>query len=118
MLTACPNPTDLDSSNLNLEVYKTGSRAGLIDKSVIAGTRSIVSSFAIGSSRQSVFDTLGDPDAIFYGNTSYTPGEDYEADAYYVYNDIGLSFRIFGDSVKKITLLPVSGWLLMVLLLV
>jgi len=59
----------------------------------------------IGISRQQVFDALGDADSIFYGSTTYTPGIDNNADAYFVYKDVHLSFMIFGPSVKEITIL-------------
>ena len=59
----------------------------------------------IGMSREQVFDALGDADAIFYGSTTYTPGIDNDVDAYFMYNDVHLSFRIFGPSVLEITIL-------------
>jgi len=65
--------------------------------------------FMVGTARQYVFDTLGDPDVIFYGNDTW-PASTRDADAYHMYNAIGLSFRIFGDEVKEITLLN-GNWI-------
>ncbi len=65
--------------------------------------------FDIGSTRQELFDTLGNPDLVFYGSTQYVPGVDINADAYHVYRNIGLSFWIVGNYIKEITLLN-SNW--------
>jgi hypothetical protein len=69
-------------------------------------------SWYVGMGRQQVFDTLGDADAIFYGPDTFTPGLDNDVDAYFVYNDVHLSFRIFGSSVREITILSAgTEWL-------
>ncbi len=66
--------------------------------------------FMIGTTRQYVFDTLGEPDTIFYG-TTYWSTDTTDADAYHFYGTVGLSFRIFGNEVKDITLVN-DDWIL------
>lgn len=62
------------------------------------------STHRVGESRDTILSELGTPDAIFYGSESF-PVTATDADAYHVYRKIGLSFRIFGDTVREITLL-------------
>ena len=107
-LLGCEIPDNYDQSdglapsNMNLRVYGSSDASA----SARAADRGVTTEFYVGLQRQDVFDTLGDPDYIFYGNDlTYTPGVDYDADAYHVYHAVGLSFRIFGDTVREITLL-------------
>ena len=59
----------------------------------------------IGMSRQQVFAALGNADHISSGSTTYTPGIDNDADAWFTYDDVHLSFLITGASVQEITIL-------------
>lgn len=109
-LVGCGPPTGYSPNpnpNLNLTVRENIETVPSLATSAAADSRAITAEFYVGLPRQDVFDTLGDPDSIFYGNGPpyFTPGVDYDADAYHVYRVFGLSFRIFGDSVREITLL-------------
>jgi hypothetical protein len=106
VVAGCGNSTDPKANdNYNLKIR--GNKCG---KANDICNRSVVEYFSIGSSRQDVFDTLGNPDAIFYGTTTCQPGVDNDKDAYFVYTSVGLSFRIFGSTVREITLLS-SDWI-------
>ena len=110
LIFSCDNGIGSANENYNLEVYETGSRS-LLDENNRSISRSVVDYFKIGSLRMDVLDTLNNPDTIFYGPTNYTPVADHlNEDAYFIYNAIGLSFRIFGTSVREITLLN-SDWM-------
>ncbi len=84
-----------DTGNTNLQV---------LPEAQILRSSGVIE-FHVGTERLFVFDNLGNPDFIFYGNDQTWPVTTRDADAYHVYSDIGLSFRIFGDEVKEITLL-------------
>lgn len=89
------------SSNYNLEVREN------LPPSVMASihdSRALADEFHIGTPREDVFETLGEPNAIFYGDVTY-PIDTLDADAYHLYSSVGLSFRIFGPEVAEITLL-------------
>ena len=97
------NGAGTDPSNMNISIREN-------DGGSAASPRAVVEQFSIGSPRQDVFYTLGIPDRIFYGTIIYTPGVDYDADAYHIYDDVGLSFCILGDTVAEITLLS-DDWI-------
>jgi len=102
---------EIEESNFNLMVYEATNAASSVPaKRVQATDRNDSSYFTIWSAREDVFRLLGDPDVIFYGDTTYTPGSDYTADAYHVYMEVGLSFLIIADKVTEITLLN-DNWM-------
>lgn len=95
-------------TNYNLSVSENESRALSASSANGPATRAVIEEFSIGVAREDVFDTLGTPDWIFYGDQRFDTSV-LDADAYHVYSDVGLSFRIFGDSVREITLLS-DAW--------
>jgi outer membrane protein assembly factor BamE (lipoprotein component of BamABCDE complex) len=110
LVIGCGQPTGYSATNYNLAVYENNTTASVAPLADGLSSRAVVTEFSVGSARTDVFDTLGDPDWIFYGNDQSWDPSVRDADAYHVYSDIGLSFRIFGDTVREITLLS-DAWI-------
>jgi len=93
-------PFTINSSNRNLTIALLSEVGSLED-----GATSLVSVvLTVGIDRGTVFDLMGQPDIVFYGDQRYRVTAT-DADAYHVYRDKGLSFLIFGEVVTGITLL-------------
>jgi len=93
LLAGCSG-TSGDTSNRNLIVTRYSD----------ARAEALPEEFYIGMPRTDVFELISeDPSMVFYGDVYYEVSER-EADAYYFYGDLGLSFQILGDEVNEITL--------------